>query len=148
MSLNYLVYVSQAAHDLSEAALADILRASQRYNAARDITGALLFVEGRDGRRGAFMQLLEGDGQELERLRARIFDDSRHHTKVVLDRGPLTQRNFADWSMAFRAVTPPDLAGHPEFADLADPGFMERCQQQGAPGAVAFLCEFWDAAPL
>ncbi|MEQ3626770.1 MAG: BLUF domain-containing protein [Celeribacter sp.] len=148
MSLSYLVYVSQAAHDLSEGALADILRSSQRYNATRDISGALLFVEGRDGRRGAFMQLLEGEEAELEQLRSRIFDDPRHHTKVVLERGPLAQRNFAEWSMAFRAVTPPDLADHPEFAELADPGFMERCQDQGAPGAVAFLCEFWNAAPL
>ncbi|WP_181408000.1 BLUF domain-containing protein [Pararhizobium mangrovi] len=148
MGLEHLVYVSQARDSLDSDGLGAILKESRRYNAQHDITGALLFVEGRGGRSGSFMQLLEGPDEELETLRARIFRDARHHTKVVLQRGPLAARNFSEWSMAFRNVSPSVLAAHPKFADLSEPAFMDRCRRQEVGDARAFLRTFWDADPL
>jgi hypothetical protein len=112
------------------------------------VTGVLLFVAGRDGNRGSFMQLLEGDGDELERLRRRIFSDPRHHTKIVIETGSKPTRDFSDWSMAFKAVDHAALSDHAQFSDLAAPEFIERCRRDGAPGALEFLCDFWDADPI
>lgn len=145
MSVDYLVYVSQAARPLAEADLEAILAASHRYNAAHDITGLLVYAPNRAGDRGSFMQLLEGDSAEIERLRARIFADSRHHTKVVLERGSKPARAFADWSMAFRAATPERLADFPAFADLGEEHFHQRVAGTQGDGALAFLQDFWDA---
>jgi hypothetical protein len=144
--VSYIVYVSQAEKDLPKSAPEDILAESRPYNSAHDITGILLFVEGAGGRRGSFMQLLEGDADEIERLRKRIFADGRHHTKVVLESGEKPQRDFADWSMAYKAVDPAALRAHPQFSDLGDPDFIRKAQQSGAPGALSFLCDFWEMA--
>lgn len=146
MPVSYIVYVSQAENDLPASAPEDILAESRPYNAAHDITGVLLFVEGGGGRRGSFMQVLEGDAAEIEALRKRIFADRRHHTKVVLESGEKPHRDFADWSMAYKAVDAAALREHPVFADLGDPAFIRKAQESGAPGALSFLCEFWEMA--
>jgi len=143
--VSYLVYVSQAAAGLNEADLEAILSASRDWNARNDVTGVLLFVAGRDGNRGSFMQLLEGDKDVLENLRRRIFADQRHHTKIVIQTGTKPSRDFSDWSMAFKAVDPDALASHAQFSDLAAPEFIERCRLGGVHGALEFLCDFWDA---
>jgi len=148
MSLTYLVYVSQAERALDEEALAAILAESRAYNPAHGITGALLFVAGRDGNSGSFMQLLEGEKADVDTLRKRIFADSRHHTKVVIEQGPLETRTFADWSMAFRGVTAKALEAYPSFARLGEPDFVETFNRGDAKGALAFLNEFWNAPAL
>lgn len=145
VSVSYIVYVSQAGNDLPPSGPEDILSESRPYNAAHDITGVLLFVEG-GARRGSFMQLLEGDADEIEALRKRIFADRRHHTKVVLESGEKPRRDFAEWSMAYKAVDAAALRDHPVFADLGDPAFIRKAQESGAPGALSFLCDFWEMA--
>lgn len=148
MPMISLVYVSQAVRSLGDGDIAAVLDESRSYNAAREITGVLLFAPGRDGYRGSFMQLLEGEEAEVEALRRRIFADRRHHTQIVIDRAPITGRSFADWSMAFREVSEETLRHHPEFARLGHPEFLEKCERDGAPGALAFLKEFWEAEKL
>lgn len=145
MAIDYLVYVSQAARPLSEADIAAILEASRRYNLAHGITGMLIYAPGRTGTGGSFLQLLEGDADEIERLRARIFADKRHHTKVVLERGGKPARAFPDWSMAFRAATPERLAAFPAFADLGEDFFHAKLREGGVDGALQFLIDFWEA---
>lgn len=147
VSTHYLVYVSQADSGLSPKDLESILTESRTYNPSKGITGILLYVEG-DGRsRGSFMQLLEGDEIEIERLRKRIFSDPRHHTKIVLERGQKADRDFPDWSMAFKSVTQSEIRAHPAFADLGEAHFQDRCARDGMDGALGYLCDFWrDAA--
>lgn len=143
MSVDYLVYVSQAAPNLAEADLAAILDTSRDYNTGRDITGLLIYAPDRAGQRGSFMQLLEGDGAEIDALRERIFADRRHHTKVVLERGTKPARAFSDWSMAFRTASPDQLSAYPAFADLGAPEFHRRIAAHPQDGALQFLEEFW-----
>ncbi|NDV89550.1 hypothetical protein GTW51_23245 [Aurantimonas aggregata] len=142
---NYLIYVSQARPALSQADLDSILATSRAYNAEKDVTGMLLFVEGRDGNRGSFMQLLEGSADELEALRKRIFADPRHHTKLVLETGVKPQRDFADWSMAFRSVVARDLTAHPGFADIGTEEFQRRCEAGEVHQSLTFIRDFWSS---
>ncbi len=83
---------------MSGAVAADIrgiLAASRRNNARDGITGGLLFSQ------GCFAQVLEGPLDALERTFERIQCDERHSDVTVLQSGPITARDFPDWSMAF-----------------------------------------------
>ena len=66
------VYISTA-EALSGDDVAEILEVCQRNNAAREVTGLLLY----NGRN--FLQLLEGDDEALAWIMQRIERDSRHH---------------------------------------------------------------------
>ncbi|MFD0982547.1 BLUF domain-containing protein [Tropicimonas aquimaris] len=146
MSTHYLVYVSQASSDLELKDLENILAEARTYNPGKGITGILLYVEGEGRNRGSFMQLLEGDEIEIENLRKRIFSDPRHHTKIVLERGTKAERDFPDWSMAYKSIKQAELQAHPAFADLGEAHFQDRCARDGMDGALAYLCDFWSDA--
>lgn len=94
MALERLAYVSRST-DPEEHLLAfsDILAQSVRNNRASRITGALTFTPGR------YAQILEGDDQALDTLLQRISVDSRHCEMQILDRTPIQQRLFSEWSM-------------------------------------------------
>ncbi|MGE0861723.1 MAG: BLUF domain-containing protein [Gammaproteobacteria bacterium] len=98
MALFQLVYVSTARADLGAADLEDILAAANQHNALRDVTGMLMYADGQ------FMQLLEGEEAAVEAIFARIQTDTRHHDVTVLERGPITRRDFADWHMGYKHV--------------------------------------------
>lgn len=144
---DHLVYVSQARAGLSDGDIEAILAASRDYNVAHAVTGMLLFAEKRDGRRGSFMQLLEGPAEAIETLQRRIFGDPRHHTKIVVERGAGTDRTFPDWSMAYKKAPESGLAADSVFSDLGEDAFFDRCRRGEVSGSIAFLCEFWNAAP-
>jgi len=146
VSVDYILYVSQARPGLSDADLDAILEKSRAYNTGKGITGLLLYVRRSDGRAGSFMQMLEGNADEIELLRKRIFEDSRHHTKIVLERGSKPERDFSDWSMAFKNVSGESLAAHPTFRDLGEEHFFERCRNGEIDGACRFLVDFWNEA--
>ncbi len=79
----------------AEAAVEQILAASRRNNERAGVTGALMF----NG--GAFAQVLEGPQKGVEETFERIQRDTRHSDVTVLEGGPITERGFVNWSMAF-----------------------------------------------
>jgi len=101
-----LVYISRNLLPPAEreAAVLDILAASRRRNPAVGVTGALLFSD------DCFAQSLEGPMAAVEALFEHIQMDERHDQVVVLEAGPISQRDFGDWSMGF--------AGHSTEASL------------------------------
>jgi hypothetical protein len=94
-----LVYVSKNRIPGTEAevvaAVESILTASQRTNAALNITGALIFNS------GMFAQVLEGARPDIETLIERIMRDPRHGDVEVLVFDKAEGRAFPDWSMGF-----------------------------------------------
>lgn len=124
--LHHLVYSSSAPVELSDAALAELLRGSRRRNQQQGITGILLYQHLQ------FLQVLEGPETAVRALYRRIARDQRHYSLTVLSDGPIAQRQFADWSMGFAAS---GSAGF-RFASLAgylDPAHSPRL----APSAPA-----------
>ena len=71
-----------------------ILRTSRANNAARGITGALMFYD------HWFAQVLEGPEEAVRSLFGRIGADPRHDTVEVSAEGPVAGRVFARWAMA------------------------------------------------
>jgi len=90
-----------------EAVAAEVrgILAISRVNNARDgVTGGLLFSK------GCFAQVLEGPLDAVGAAFERIQCDARHCDVVVLQSGPITKRDFPDWSMAFAGA---DAASSP-----------------------------------
>ena len=106
----YLAYISTATRLFDQDQLEGLLAACRRNNAARDISGALIYAG------GTFMQVIEGDEDEVRALYGRIRRDPRHHDLIKLDEGEEEDREFGDWSMAFR-----DFTGRMDEV----PGFVE-----------------------
>ena len=67
----------------------------ERNNAARGITGMLLYAN------GSFFQVLEGPEATLEQLFAKIAADPRHQRVTRIIQESIPQRAFADWAMGF-----------------------------------------------
>ncbi|WP_307805161.1 BLUF domain-containing protein [Microbacterium sp. BLY] len=109
-----LVYTSTAAQPFRETALEQLLQQSRRSNATRDVTGLLLF---RDGR---FLQILEGPAEAVRRLVDRIAEDPRHHAMRILLETPIAARLFSDWSMGYRSFRTGSTAPPSGFRDSFD----------------------------
>lgn len=98
-----LVYVSRnmlpGDADVADTELAAILAASRRNNEPDGITGALLFNQ------DCFAQVLEGGLEAVQSTFERIQCDPRHQETVILSAGPVAQREFGQWSMAYAGRT-------------------------------------------
>lgn len=88
-----LTYASRTSAVFNNDDLASILMASQRNNARVGVTGALCLAN------GIFLQQLEGDRAEVNRLYHRILLDPRHREPAVLDFAEIASRRFSTWSM-------------------------------------------------
>ncbi|MDO7844855.1 BLUF domain-containing protein [Hymenobacter sp. M29] len=96
----HIVYMSRAVRPLSDQDLQELLDQCRRDNAARDVTGVLFYSHGN------IAQLIEGEAEVLEPLFDVISRDGRHSNVVKLVDKPITERSFADWSMAFHPLEP------------------------------------------
>lgn len=91
----HLVYISEAAEDISYTDIRDILDVSRRNNVQDDVTGLLIFREGH------FLQLLEGSEKSVRKTLGKILLDDRNYSLRVLIETQGDQRLFANWAMAF-----------------------------------------------
>ncbi len=110
--LEQVVYVSAATRPLARGELLALLAESRANNAAAEVTGMLLHVE------GAFMQALEGPGPALDETMTRIRRDPRHDGVTLLAREAVAERGFADWSMALGDVSRAEARSTPGLSDF------------------------------
>jgi hypothetical protein len=97
--LHQLIYASRATRPMSAGDVEAILDVSRRKNALCGISGMLLYDE------GSFLQVLEGDEPEVERVYGQLNKDRRHESVVLVHRGPIAQRGFSEWSMGAFELT-------------------------------------------
>lgn len=109
--IRQLVYRSRESYPMATEDMIRLLLAARDYNRQAGITGMLLL------RDGVFMQLLEGDPDEVLRLYRHIGDDARHHdVELLLDRTVAT-RLLPGWSMGY-AHAPATAEGRDVFLGL------------------------------
>ncbi len=94
-SLVRLIYVSRMSRACGPKDLEDILAVSRRNNVDRGITGALCY----SGR--GFLQCLEGPRDAVNVLYGLILTDTRNSRVTLLSYGPIEERAFGQWSMAY-----------------------------------------------
>jgi hypothetical protein len=140
MALYQVIYISMVSGDEpTRAELQALLAPSVRRNRELGITGMLLYAH------GGFMQLLEGEEEAVKGLFDFVRRDDRHRRVTVLVQGPVAERTFADWAMAYRCLDdeaadePAQDDGLPaELAPLFQRGFDES-RLRARPGVALEL---------
>jgi len=94
-----IMYSSQATTPMTIAGLEKILEDARTGNQARNVTGALVYVD------GVFFQIIEGDKEVVCKLMANIASDSRHQSVKVFHEADVDARAFESWSMAYLTPT-------------------------------------------
>ena len=87
MTLMRLIYASHP-FGFDDLTLANILTTAQRYNAEKDVTGTLICRE------DLYLQLLEGDRDDVQALYEKIKRDDRHADATILVQEVTAQRLF------------------------------------------------------
>ena len=90
-----IIYCSTAAEGVDIDEFRRILTTAQKNNAARDLTGMLMFNS------RIFLQVLEGDRKEVNKLYNTLEQDPRHKDLMILKYERAESRNWAEWSMSF-----------------------------------------------
>ena len=138
-----IAYVSVATNDMSDADIGAILSTSRTNNAAHDLTGALLFHQGR------FIQVLEGPEDEVRARFAIIGTDDRHRNVQVVTEKFIAERQFPEWTMGFRPLPESALVDQPGFNDFfrarTGRARIEHAENE-AQQFLEWLREYWFAA--
>lgn len=112
----FVIYTSYAKQNLLESELKALLIQARENNKLKLITGLLLYFDSK------FIQLIEGEENEIKNLYEVIAKDERHKDVFKLKEGPIESRFFEDWSMAFKTTSPTnffELEGYKDI-DAAD----------------------------
>jgi FAD-dependent sensor of blue light len=112
-----IMYSSQSTEPMTIAGLENILADARAGNKARNVTGALVYVD------GVFFQLLEGERDVLRKLMSSIASDTRHQSVTVFYEAEVSARAFESWNMAYLAPTAQQMstwAGLPATATVEE----------------------------
>lgn len=116
MALVQLIYTSTLT-DNNEALLEPIHASALRHNKRNSITGMLLF------HKGHFLQVLEGEPNDVMITYQRICNDTRHSEIRLLLEQSTKDRHFPTWLMGFRYLKDSDSIEYPEYAPYFKEGF-------------------------
>ncbi len=75
-------------------------------------------------RDGNFLQVLEGPAGVVDSLIQKIKRDPRHNGVILMSRKAIEERQFGDWSMAFRNMSK-DASGEHGYSPFLEPDFDE-----------------------
>jgi hypothetical protein len=81
-----------------------ILHGARAANAIADVTGLLVFAEGK------FLQVLEGPKSTVRSLMQKISADRRHANLQIISEGAINARIFPSWEMAYASTNARELA--------------------------------------
>lgn len=112
MKLAYVSYMSHQSRLMSDKDVEQLLFQIREKNKRLAITGLLLLIQGK------FVQYIEGPEPEIKNVYESIKADPRHNELLLLDSGKIEQRQFQDWSMAYKKVkdsTVRDLTGYKDL---------------------------------
>ena len=138
MALRRIVYTSQALKQFSKRSLLDLLHDARAFNTIDNITGVLMH------RKGNFLQVIEGESENVGDLLTRLLSDPRHYkVKIILD-SSVDRHLFSNWTMGCADFDKPELSLIPGIrTDLSDPQVIEDIIIR-LPEIAAFLLENLD----
>jgi hypothetical protein len=108
-----LSYISCATHRFDDDELIDLLKHCHTHNSQANISGLLLYNGA-----STFLQVLEGDEEQIDKLYLSISTDKRHKRVNCIHRKEITQREFPDWKMGFRNLATAPLTHMEGFSDF------------------------------
>jgi hypothetical protein len=143
--LYYLIYFSKATVWMKDPDLLKVLEVSRAWNGTHHLTGLLLYIQGEEihQKKGRFIQVLEGDEQDVKEIFEIIKINSKHDHITLLNEGYLETRNFKDWQMGFESVTAADFQNKPGFVRLKQL-FSDHFDGKKTNFALNFLRSYYD----
>lgn len=132
----HLIYTSYAIDPFDETRLIELLKVARENNRLLNITGMLLYVNGK------FMQVLEGNRQTVKDLYTHITNDPRHKRVTTLLEGDSPTRMFDRWSMGFKKLSDDDFKNLCGFED-ADEFFLKQHLTEDSSLVMVFLQLFY-----
>jgi hypothetical protein len=98
MPLYQIIYASRS-NEIAKSDIVSILEKARHSNAQKNITGTLVFSG------TYFLQVLEGERSTISKTLFKIAQDPRHFEVDVIHAGPIQQRVFSAWAMAYVPTT-------------------------------------------
>jgi hypothetical protein len=132
----HLVYTSVAVAPCSEVDLIQLLEQSRNSNKTTDITGILLYIQGK------FIQVLEGEKTAVNKLYTKIVGDVRHKKVTIVIEGDSKERMFKGWSMGFKKLGSQQFESLSGFADM-DEFFNNKSDNDHTNLVLVFLKLFY-----
>ena len=132
--LHQIIYISTANRELTEDALLELLSASQKRNAAKEITGLLLHSDGN------IIQVIEGPEAAAKSLYEKIAADTRHRGVTLVSSRAITKRDFPEFKMGFKRARSVDFKEQlPGFTDVVERRSVSDEQLAGLSKMVAIF---------
>ena len=122
---------------MSDNDLKMLLSCSQENNGSNGITGMLLYIDKK------FIQVIEGQKEEVIKLFDKISIDPRHKKVSIILEGDLEKRNFKEWSMGFKTLNNEEFKELPAFRDI-ETLFGSRSMINQNHTALTFLKLFYE----
>ncbi len=114
-----LSYVSSSTKRFTDDELTQLLKVCHRNNKISDISGLLLYNNS-----GTFIQILEGEAEDVESTYAKIKADPLHTRVHCISRKTISERDFPNWKMGFRNLSDTSLdhiEGYSDFMNSENP---------------------------
>lgn len=124
-----LIYRSKATSPLGSLHLFNLLKLAREKNAQLQITGHLLYLDDR------FTQCIEGPAESIDVLWQSLLRDDRHHDIELVDRHPIQERRFPDWTMAFSSYMSLNSMNMPGFFSVDAEGQNDQTRACSAASA-------------
>lgn len=136
LPLYQIVYQSTANKPFSCQELGQLLTYARANNEKHNITGLLLYNE------SEFLQVLEGECQELRRVFEHIEADPRHGRIRLFANGPVDAPTFPDWRMGFVGDCAEFFAQVRGYVDSNSPDLLATAAPEAVPMLLALLADF------
>ncbi len=90
-----IIYLSKANSNLTQEDIDNILQTAREFNATKQISGCLIYHN------HYFLQMLEGNIDDISELYKNITKDPRHSDIKLLFESTKFDRSFGEWKMGF-----------------------------------------------
>lgn len=136
LPLYQIVYQSTANQPFSCEELRRLLTYARTNNEKHNITGLLLYNE------NEFLQVLEGERHQLQRIFEQIEADPRHGRIRLLANGPVDCPTFPSWRMGFVSNCAEIFKQVQGYVNLNSPGLLAPAAPGTMPMLLALLADF------
>jgi hypothetical protein len=93
--MRQILYVSTESNKTTKEFLKKLIDKSIENNRTLNVTGMLLY------HKGTFLQILEGDPDDIENLYSKIKRNEHHKSMNMVYNVPIVERTFSNWAMGF-----------------------------------------------
>ncbi len=115
--MHTLAYISHETWPMTRDKLFILLQLCREKNLAHNITGLLLYVDGK------FVQVIEGNKSDIDQLYANIKQDSRNKQVTQLIYKKIETRNFEKWEMGFVSALEVEIRNIAGLSRFLDPNY-------------------------